>query len=65
MENANVSDNDLQISHVSGLQAALNTKQANIVDGGLAQSKVSGLESDLALKAPLASPVFTVNLVFP
>lgn len=54
-----VSDGSFTIAKTTGLQSAIDGKQATIADGDLTIARTNGLQSALDLKAPLVSPSFT------
>tara|TARA_R110000803_G_scaffold33128_1_gene72648 strand:- start:402 stop:1031 length:630 start_codon:yes stop_codon:yes gene_type:complete len=63
-----IADSTLSIAKTTGLQTALDTKQATITDGSLTIARTTGLQTALdaketvvnvALKSPIASPTFT------
>ena len=58
-------DDSLTISRTTGLQAALDAKQATITDGDLTIARTTGLQAALDAKAALAGPTFTGTPIAP
>ena len=58
-------DDDLTIARTTGLQAALDAKQATITDASLTIARTTGLQAALDAKAALAGPILTGTPVAP